>query len=500
MTVLLQLPNEILLRIVYYVPFSTIEDFALTCKSFNHLAQTKLCEHNQKKSDLSTIVVGRLMGPRWPITQRPRQYHPLHYLQRLFTIEEYTLYPKRIIFGGFGGIESIYGAKDVEGESQALQAFCTEYEDQIYNLAASAYAAILPDEERDVVQECKWIKSGHVVSVLKLLVLILPNLQTLEALDNFSNMDDFKSMLNDVAFSAQLSQPNSTGPLCKLSRVCLYSSSEGLTSGCGTLMDFLALPSVQKIECEIMDGEYECWDEPIEPGSSNVRDISFIKSGVPAKQLREILSTTEVLQKFTYNFEIGEKVSPGPTCSWEPRYTVQALSVYARKTLRHLELTADITWNHSWAQLQFNTMEPYIGSLRDFIVLEFLKLQTSTLFKEVEDPPFWDAEPTTPIQRSNGTWVEEKLLQGSNRFVEPQRFLSIMPAALKSIELVGGVDIGDARVMLGGLSELKQERLPNLSTINFKDNDPFDQEIIHGCEAVGIKLSCWVRDGYFAPK
>ncbi|KAL6714559.1 hypothetical protein ACLMJK_007984 [Lecanora helva] len=490
---LLDLANETLLSIIDYVSGHTAEELSSTCRLLNNLTRDKMRIHKQKKQTLSTVTFESIHEFE---LHDPRM---LRYLRQIFDDEEYALYPRKLVLGTEGSTFMPWGESDDDDEDGDIDG---SFEDRMKAAILQRYQQIfLKASPAAGARDWQSLMGGYDnLRTFVFLIYLLPDLEIL-TIDPFffGNPQEEGRFMNRFEWISKSLRQERMPALSKLREIRFSGfCEEGGIWKCTALSVFLSnrlkLPSLRKLIFKSVYSENLVM--PSKQCAANISTIGFFQSSIAGHKMRMILSSAAGLRGFTYSFKIAHYPHEWTECLWEPRLTVEALHEFSRATLEYLNLTACIDWERDEPQLNFNTHEPCIGSLRSFICLRSVRLQMSTLYKEVEDAPFKHNEHSHVITGRNRIPVSDIFLQGSDWLVEPQRLVDIMPASLERLELVGGVDIEDGRYMLSGLSELKEERVPKLRTIIFKDNDEFDNEMIEDCEKAGIALSCWGPDGY----
>ena len=149
------------------------------------------------------------------------------------------------------------------------------------------------------------------------------------------------------------------------------------------------------------------------------------------------------------------------------------LKTYNRKNLSNLELTSlaapEGAAIDNLEYIHFEQGEPFIGSLCDFEVLQTIRVETMMLYKEIEGADSCTREAIFKFLRQKGRGASgTKWPRVADLLVEPERLVDILPKSTRRLKLVGGLSNEDATAMLGVLPALKDELLPNLSTVFFE--------------------------------
>ena len=170
---------------------------------------------------------------------------------------------------------------------------------------------------------------------------------------------------------------------------------------------------------------------------SLVTHLEFYQSAIDAALFSITLWSIKGLKRFVYSFWASP---PLDDAQWELRQIVGYLEAYTRKTLCHLELTGSSDVQRA-EKLFFEKGEPCIGSLCAFEVSKRIRLETMTLYKEIEGADSCTGEKEDII------YVEP----GADLLVEPECLVDILPASTCRGGLVGGLSNEDAIAMVEDL-------------------------------------------------
>ena len=201
------------------------------------------------------------------------------------------------------------------------------------------------------------------------------------------------------------------------------------------------------------------------------------------------------LQSFVYDFWAGVTRAEQ---LWQPHQIVELSKTYNRKNLSNLELaslaaTGGAAINNLY-YIDFKQGEPFIGSLCAFEVLQTIRVETMMLYKEIEGADSWTQEEiSTFLEQRRGEASGMKWPRAADLLVEQERLVDILPKSTRQLKLVGSLSNEDATAMLGDLPALKDELLPNLSSIFFEDveRSEIDETVVKECEDAGVKMDFW---------
>lgn len=337
--------------------------------------------------------------------------------------------------------------------------------------------------------------SGDPEAAACLLIALLPNLEKLRIVDDwrYHESPPFYSTLDRLLEAATDSKYDLTGlnSFKYLSEVGLLGGDDRDGGEFAVGLIFSALPSIRTIKGRFLIGEPETPGLvykpviPIRP-KSEITKLQFHQSSIETGSFLKCMASIKALQQFTYDFCADIDELEG---AWEPRGIVEVLQAFASRSLVYLELTG-VTTIYT---VKFRRGEPYIWSLRNFEVLEILRLETVMLFMEVEGTD--DRTPDEKSERYQHGPPEitgHDWAGGRNALVEPVGLVDVLPASAKRLRLVGELSNEEAMAMLEDIVELKVERIPNLRRIFFEDVDP-SSEILTTCEEANVKVRFCAR-------
>ena len=440
MATFLSLPNETKLQIIETVAPDDIVNFALCCKLFRSLAVKTLRQHkldtiNQRFLDFS-------FSHQWDY----------HQLLDLVKSSRLRLYGKRLSIINLGSSDEERRRILIQdGVLNEIAEVC----DKMFDGFVSPYI-----DEDEMKSWCKRISDGSILDATCLLLTLLPNVKSMTVLNSWPWGPAAADIVNKVSKKTQESSltMRDSLSLTKLSRLELRSYEWGNT---GLIEAFMGLPSMRSLLTSdlVPNNKFDRWFHPWY--QSNVEEICILQSELRVKPIARLLSHLRSLQKFSYNhdkFE-GGRMALNDAEDNSPDALINVLFQRARKTLKYLQYTTNAKDRIG------DNRTRYIGTLRRFEVLRSLRL-SRVFFVE------------------NGSM---------------QRLVDELPSSLVELELHfldcrPHISLEEAKCMLDGMLERKQERLPNLELILFPHSIPLDEETILACQGIGLTLD-WYEPG-----
>ena len=511
MSTFLSIPVELQLQVISNVHLNDIENFTLCCKVLHERSEERLMEQYARKRDLSTIAIGHVDNLTWDEDHQIRGVHPLLVLRDIFADPQTRLYTKTLIVGYLNippmEPDDFNDQEEAELDQAELYQVAAQFkhDTRLSRKVLEVQQCIYPGSGEPNLEDCpeakKWtekILSGDMAASASLLIAILPSLQTFRLVDRWEAMVDdsfFVEILGDMLFVGSDGMHDLTGinTFDNLTEVGLHGVAPGCSVNYKVLEGFIGLPSMRTIKGRVVDGLFDtCL-----PNCSELRSLEFYQSAISAKAFSPTFRATTKLQDFVYEFWADARVEDE---QWEPHQIVEALKAHTKKSLRRLELTSlsehDYMNNNTFYDcIDFEKGEPFLGSLCAFEVLEEIRLETMMFYKEVEDGQSWTQEEkdiSLPKQEGQGA-VDRKQMGGRDALVEPQRIVDVLPASTRKLRLVGSLSSEDATAMLKDLPVLKEERLPNLSSIFFEDieRSDIDENVVREVEREGVRMKFW---------
>lgn len=511
MSYFLKLPNELIDQIINETSAGDIISLVCCNKHILALARRRLAFHKSKSAELGAVVVGSLRQGPSP------NYHPLGYLKHILVDDEFRFYITVMIIGTLGPETS---AEDKEFFSRLL----SPHEPQISALLETVRIAVLPYATETCIG--RWmdgVKRGEKAAVVILLLVLYPNLAILSVQDPILCGVDVDisreknesvglacgTIFRSLMATAMVPDTNKLKVFSRLSRFeWLYSYGEtGVKANAAIALRFMALPKMGKIMICGIVGRNVSW-----PHDERTSEVSYIDldGDIDRVSLSNLIGGIKELKHFRYQFTpIGlpvrmiehglERLKWGPRTAsdaamkdpdqegpaqdnedaevptgdnisednvarpcWEPRAITAVLRQYAGSSLVYLDLTATSFKGVN----RLSREEPFIGSLRSFLVLKHVRIDTMMLFERVKWPRNISATGDGSLQ---GIPSEE---------IRAQSLVKFLP---KSIEYFNttcwhigrGFSKRDIEAMFADLPQQKHE-LPKFRTMFFHWASPWD--------------------------
>ena len=466
MPTLMGLPNEILTAIIEAIEPDDIESFSTCCKLIHSLARHRIEKHKEKKSLFSTLDVEDDISP-FPRQPWDKKYgEPGTYLKEFLSDERNRLYPKAMIVkfiddDGLGPMNSSRTARTSTNDGLNVarhQLKCT---------MAGVHSMIgLDFGENEAEEWAKKVQAGYPIATFLLLLALLPNLEkitiSVDYLWSSTLVASYTKILRHMTETALGQKGNGLGLGRRLSECTIYGeSSQGI--GEGLLPYLMMFPRMQKMGGDNLDIEDRLW--PYKDAVSPVVDLD-LEGAIDTHSLSSYIRGIRELKRFRYS-HVMDAHMPWP-CD-----IVAALRQSAFKTLVHLCLTTDVSYEMIW-----HDSSPGIGSLRAFEVLETIRLHYLLIFEGVQL--------TTSPEPFNSEYTLEKSLEKS--LVKAQNLIDFFPSLVRSFHLehiVKGRLILDA---FKGFKEHRVERLPKLHSITLEVGDEINSQIDTICKESGVQV------------
>ncbi|KAL8772426.1 MAG: hypothetical protein Q9209_002377 [Squamulea sp. 1 TL-2023] len=494
------LPKEIILDIIENeLQDEDLENLALCSKTVYVLASNALAKHLEKKRRYATFSFGDVHlytpGERSLLARTvQREVHPIFALKNLITNKNVAKYAKMLKIGGVDDQGLIMGAYEDHVTQEAI--------DLAPNLNPHLEALTRTDSFVQSARARRWINKelkglhcrlyackdcrmrfnglehyqrhlqtkdhqGRIVYrvAYNIPFVMLQNIEVLELVNCGICSQMFRPM-----FSAMCQ----THP--RMREVRFLGDHDGQHQDTWLLFRFAEIPSVRKI-CGFHIYDVVGRIPGIHPTTSSlIEEIHLECSVISSRIITDFLSCIQALKVFHYDH--GSIISD----TYRPRYTLQILRQYASESLETLIFVDP----HSM-YIHTNDKNGGRQSLRNFKVLKHLAIEcfffTTTVFvkERKEDEDVLIVEDVLKVLESRS---ETKGGPGG----DVSRLVDVLPRSLETLELYRPGNKEDITLLLEGLSELREERLPSLQTISIQGDIPVDPRIMEELEGTGIEL------------
>lgn len=330
----------------------------------------------------------------------------------------------------------------------------------------------------DVEGVCSDVNEGDRTAMIALLLVFIPNLEVLYLAESTWDVV-FESLEYAIHWMSDRNLQGSRRArkfLPKLSRIgFLGSPNSPKGDDFEAFMPFAALPSVRKLSGRFVEGtgSAECsWHLP--DHTSNVTEITLLRSTVKAKYLTELLVGIRALKRFTYDHR--EQLNDDQQ-GMEAHMMVGTLLEHAKHSLEYLCLTNrdKISASHEVRDLEHDS-HSCNGSLRGFEVLKEVVLDSSVYADQLHQHNI-----NQDVRRS-----------AHHSHARP--LIDILPASIETLKLVGFWVENHTQCLLVGLFQQKESRLPRLRklVIEIRKNGPGiprERKLRECCADVGVALA-----------
>ena len=513
MSFFLQLPNEVLDQIINETSAGDIMSLALCNERLNDLAQKRLAFHRRKRAEVGNVVMGSLKWGPSP------SYHPLAYLEQMLLHHDVRFHMRVMIIGVLGRENS---ADDEEVEKH-LSSLKSRYERQISAHLAAVRIALLPYVTETAIY--RWIDRvlrGETAAVVLLLLALYPNLAVLHVQDptlRWVNVDISMeekasegfacgTIFRSLIATAMVPDTNKLKVFSRLSDFEWLNAYgvTGVKANAAIVPRFMALPKMRKLIFRGIDGRSVSW--PYDEKTSEVSHLD-LEGDIDRVSLSNLIGGLKKLEVFRYQFtpiginirRIGEGLNRpkwGPRTAgeatmndpdqenpdqdntdakeptgenfdednvvrpcWEPRAITAVLMQYAGSSLVSLDLTAaNFKGSNS-----LSCDEPFIGSLRSFLALKYVRIDAIMLFERVKRPRNVSATGGNSLRRS----LSEE--------VRAQSLVEFLPMTIETLSMTcGSVEKGfskrDVEAMFADLPK-QMYKLPQFSMIALEWESPW---------------------------
>ena len=359
MAILPQLPNEMIAEIWgHIIEPQDVESFAIVSKNIYAIGTPFVEEHNRLKREYSLFETG-------PDTDASA---PGMLLKDVLLQPRVALYVTHLSIGRYQ-----YRGQYLDDDNAG---HVYPEEDMALFIGAIRKASLVPRD--DVESWITAVKAGNEDSVFALLILLLPNLTTFTLVVE----SIYTTHLSD-AFERIAKAENSTF-LARLSTVNLHVDlpyDDDFTDWewlkIATILPRVHSVHVEHMGCVEIDDLFG-YQPQFTPSSSNVTELTFVKSGCRPKPMFQLLESIKGLKRFSY-VEPDERLDP-----FEPFMMRSALLAHARHSLETLRILSSQTHKGN-----------LLGSFRGFTALQELETNLSLLIRDAQFDELADLFPAS---------------------------------------------------------------------------------------------------------
>ena len=459
----MQLPNELVLRIIHYIQPADIEALALCNKRIRTLATDALQRHRQLKRKHNKIVLGNVHEYQRTVDHDFSYFYDersLSLVAYIFNDPDIAYYPTELSLGPHDMLD------DLRDQLSLLD------EDGLVKYQTLSSRVLLRWD--DFISGCSLLRreekgewhnalqsSDSKCAAMALLLLLLPNIRHL-TLKSVSFITTRPSRIWTIA--ERIAQTDETTALSKLSRITM---DFGGIPNIQAFATFARLPSMRWLDGVAVRGDSEwnsrpafMWPSEFGERLSKVKKVTFTRSSVHVNALSSFLSGFAALQEFVYYHRVGPH-----WVYYQPDQYVLLLRHYAGESLVKLDMTSNRN-----EMYQYRTAARSAVSLQGFSALACVHVD-DCLF---EIPRYFICT------RNDGSRME--------------RLVDVLPKSIVTLEISQHRDTAVAIDLFKDLAELKEERVPQLQEISCWAPDgvfdsPLTGSLKESLERVGIRTS-----------
>lgn len=470
MSTMLNIPNELTLRIISLIHPSDLEAFAVINKSVHALAKGALRRHLAFRKRYSYLRVGYLEDDD-SVVQSQRSNDSNHALLLLASILEspdVAYYPRRI---QIGPCEEEDGIFEIEEHDILLERQLVVAKQSVPLKKMVAECTLVDDCMKAEMSDslCQAENEGAAIS---LLMTLLPNLQSVNvwSWSTSPEKDRLHGIVRTIADANRDPASSNHGKcLSQLREVRIDHMDSHMGEHIEDYVPFAMLPSMRCLRGHMICSERLDWPYSLSPQSSTVTDLSLEYSAISASAFEKLFAGIATLKRFTYDHG-GAVVG---FVKYEPVAIINALCKHASHSLEALDIEVQ-------GYEPDDDDEGLPDSLRLFTKLKSIRL-ADTLFQDLEDLQSVETLPGGQFYKRTGT----------NTSYTTARLVDLLPASVKGFTLIQLMDDKDTREILDGMAEQKATKLPSLKRLTFECPDLLEQTMKESLQATGIKLWSW---------
>ena len=465
---LMQLPNELILRVIDYVHPADIEALGLCSKKIRTLAKDALDRHEQLKKKYNSITLGDPDDYQCGTIMNAPPYYlyderSLSLVADIFSDNDIAHYPVELNLGSNDCFVHPVGA-------------LTLFDDDRLAKYRTLSSRVLP-HWNDFISGCSLLRQEEKGkwhdalqnfdsdgAAMALLLILLPNIRHLTL--RIVWVPTWPSYIWTIA--KRIAQTDEGTALSKLRRITIDFIDNGGADNIQAFATFAILPSMRWLDGIAVRGckgggdtsSFE-WPNGFVTCSSKVEKITLTRSCVHPNALSSLLSGFVALQEFVYQHREG-----GIGICYQPYEYIVLLRLYAGNSLVKLDMTVD----------HFDIYEaPRRGHLHGGNLLGFGALQ----YIRVDDELF-ELSRSSIRKRDDGNRME--------------RLVDVLPKSTTTLEIIQHRDTAETSHLFKDLAELKEERLPELREVSCWDpgevsDSPLTGSLKESLEQVGIRTS-----------
>ena len=522
-TDLLSLPTELLQLIYDELRWMTddshdIESFVFCSKMIHHKLAMKLRKHFRLKRKYTNIVLTEAVRSPDP---EFRPFHTAALLRDILLDKSKAVYPQKIIIEGSPINSDVDNSDDEETEGPVMVDAKKYLEGLWDELTAQLSECQLFTPEEINMYKGLIREQGLKEAAVVVLVCLLPNLKSMSLAGSFATGTTFCPFLDRMFLPIEslvisglppdsiIQDPRPRAPVpSALSQTVLNKILE-VDLTCGEryriwrdgfyLFEcFAYLPNIRSLRGRRLISTYHF--ELFPCNTLKVQTMTFRDSMLPVQSLVEMARGAKALKEFTYEHSALPVRTNAEPEHWEldgiydtdfrPAGIVTGLRQHLASSLTRLDLTGECIYlvdnGHDGCA---------IGSLREFSVLAHIRVNGVMFFKlkksgkvyyiwkngfeehvSEDDYVSEDSSDDSPIHPTESfSLSKDEDPDNPKHFIydvermEMQRLVDVLPQSVQTFTSTGIMTNTIATLMLQGLAELKEERVPDLELIMFEN-------------------------------
>ena len=467
MPTLLDLPNELLCKILEHIYPDDIPNFSLACKDIYSVAEDAVKIHLGREDTYEDIVLDGCHRHR-------ENAHPLPLIREMCMDWRVGEYVKTLTIGccgpcldpaGFPVKETVEDTQQYKSEKRRDNKLNRRVMPTIrHYIEEKAVEWCLPPPSRFGVESlCDEAERGERSAMFALLLLFfLPNLEAI----CLSQYTWSALHLKDTILSMSKRDPQQSSrarkPFMSLKEVDLRGSPQDfIGEDADVLLWFTALPSMQKLYGDYVVGQWQPIEEwTIQPHTSNVTEIRLSNSAIRSEHLEQLFLGIRSLKKFTYHH--NGQLAGG--MEFKAHTILAALLRHAEHSLTFLAMFGNC-----------DTFEEEDDGLDDLWCFQVLKELRLSIGIYQEALPYRVAP------------------DGSRSKEDFKPLVQALPRSIETVSLSGVKEFRHVAALFVDFAKKKDLQLPNLKKIRFRGrysegNDGDWAQLMEMCEGLGVTL------------
>ena len=474
---ILNLPKELLRRIIHYVPRFDLLSLALCQKFIYAMTNEHLKQHLALRKRYSSLNFG-CFNEEYDIDTCDDTKSALLFLGHIIEDPEIAYYPTVVRMGGcFPEDEPTLDPDGFKEIIETRQAFITKHSDFLKTIIRECNFITDEEKESPPIQD---LNLRREVVAMAFLLTLLPKLKSL-TMQRWSVADEsyhVRDLFQRVAgANLGITSLGHDRALTQLREFSIDSTRE-FGDSMELFGQFALLPSMRVLRGHKVAGMQFEWPRGFPPRSSQVTEVNIDHGFISGGAFEALLSGISALKKFKY-YHAG---SLWGGVKYDAAGIVEALRKYAGSTLQSLDLETyeellDPEADEEDTSVEESAMQ-LVGSLGLFKALRSLRIEnTAFQMPQHDDNTYTANEGISDKAEDEGPTME--------------RLVDLLPRSIVSLTLIQVMDDKDIQELLRDMAVLKTERLPQLKRITFEGSDPLTPDMKRELKENGVMLKSW---------